>query len=445
MAFKFNQVSGSPVWTQVPVQVDQRKVVPFGSYPGANDFSGTTGTVYGEASGGSSLPLQASQTALQYADANTWVGADTNANFDADDELVFMAFDAGSQVQGANPGQPSGVVAGSGVAVQVDETRVDGGTGWVYLFRSTTLNPAAGQNYVTYNFALTSGNYKTTYKRWWVAGPPGNPETSSVVTPSYKARFTDRWKETDWQVTASGASGVDFLDAAGKIQLSPTDCATRNNKTLSEGEGAFVANIDGPVRGIRSYVGANSGPNTQRTHLMYRDREDVVFDLRVHAIPSFMDFVDYNSAASGMTYRSSTVPGGVTIDGVADTVPTALPTWEAVNGPQGTVINTMSLTSSVHAGRIARQLLPRRRHSELGRPRAGALTPPSTERRGCSSTPGSPTPTRHYTNPPASVKWVRSTTFGSPVADPSTIPAKAADFQQDVANPFLTTVTAYPG
>ena len=30
-----------------------------------------------------------------------------------------------------------------------------------------------------------------------------------------------------------------------------------------------------------------------------------------------------------------------------------------------------------------------------------------------------------YTNPPASVKWVRSTTFGSPVADPSTIPAKA--------------------
>ena len=95
------------------------------------------------------MPLQASQTALQYVDANTWVGADTNANFDADDELVFMAFDAGSQVQGANPGQPSGVVAGSGVAVQVQETRVDGGTGWVYLFRSTTLNPAAGQNYVT--------------------------------------------------------------------------------------------------------------------------------------------------------------------------------------------------------------------------------------------------------------------------------------------------------
>ena len=83
-----------------------------------------------------------------------------------------------------------------------------------------------------------------------------------------------------------------------------------------------MANIDGPVRGIRSYVGANSGPNTQRTHLMYRDREDVVFDLRVHAIPSFMDFIDYNSAACGMTYRSSTVPGGVTINGVDDTVPT---------------------------------------------------------------------------------------------------------------------------
>ena len=65
-------------------------------------------------------------------------------------------------------------------------------------------------------------------------------------------------------------------------------------------------------------MGANSGPLTQRTHLMYRDREDVITDLRVHSIPGIMDFVDYSAAASGMTYRSSTLPGGATIAGHLD-------------------------------------------------------------------------------------------------------------------------------
>ena len=89
------------------------------------------------------------------------------------------------------------------------------------------------------------------------------------------------------------------------------------------------------MRAIRSYVGANSGPLTQRTHLMYRERTDVVTDLRVHAIPAIMDFLDYSAAAQGMTYRSSTLPGGVAIDGVQDAVPGSFPTWEAANGAPG--------------------------------------------------------------------------------------------------------------
>ena len=144
-----------------------------------------------------------------------------------------MAFDAGGQVQGANPGVPPGVVPGSGVGVKVQEG--GGGLGWVYLYvRSGSLDPAAGKNYVTYNFSLNSGSYKTTYKRWWVAGPPGNPETSSVVTPNYQIKFTDRWKETEWKVKASGASGVDFLDAA-KLKINPNDCI-RSNQTAAEGK-----------------------------------------------------------------------------------------------------------------------------------------------------------------------------------------------------------------
>ena len=65
-----------------------------------------------------------------------------------------------------------------------------------------------------------------------------------------------------------------------------------------------MTNKLGPVRAIRSYVGANSGPSTQRTHVFYDRREDIRTDLRVHSIGSIVDFMDYSSVAIGMTYRN---------------------------------------------------------------------------------------------------------------------------------------------
>jgi hypothetical protein len=332
VAFRHTTVDETRTWTQIPVQIDERKVVPFGSQPANNTTAGTTGTVYGSGSGGPS--------ALQYADPNTWVGADGDATFDDDDELVFMAEDAGGVVPNDAPKEPAGVVPGSGVRVEINQP-ADQRKGWVYLFRSAgSLTPDAGQDYVDYDFVLTSGNYKTTYKR--ADGP--NPETSRVTTDSYEIRFTDRWMETSWKVLAGSATGVDILDG-NKNQFATSTCG-RSNYTFLDAEGAFVANIDGPVRAIRSYVGANSGPLTQRTHLLYRDREDVITDLRVHSIPGVMDFLDYSAAASSMTYRSSSVPDGVTIDGIDDDVPATLPSWEAVDGPQGRVVTVGTVESS---------------------------------------------------------------------------------------------------
>ena len=51
---------------------------------------------------------------------------------------------------------------------------------------------------------------------------------------------------------------------------------------------------------------------------MYRNHEEIRTDLRVHAIPAVMDYIDYSDAALGMSYRSSIVPSGVTIDRLAD-------------------------------------------------------------------------------------------------------------------------------
>ena len=138
-------------------------------------------------------------TSLQYADPNTFVGADPDPTFDADDELVFMSTDAGGKPRPDDPVEPVGVVPGSGVQVLVEDPIDEGKRGWLYLFRSGgTLEPSAGADYVDYDFNLTSGNYKTTYKR--ADGP--NPETSIVTTPNYRIGFTDRWIENQWRIDA---------------------------------------------------------------------------------------------------------------------------------------------------------------------------------------------------------------------------------------------------
>ncbi len=126
---------------------------------------------------------------------------------------------------------------------------------------------------------------------------------------------------------------MDILDRA-KARLAPGNCG-RSEDTFNAGEGAFIANKSGPVRAIRSYIGANSGPVTQREHVFYERREDVRTFLRVHAVPGPLDYFDYSAAASGMTYKNTNNTGGVTINGTPDSVTAGPLTWESVDGPQG--------------------------------------------------------------------------------------------------------------
>ncbi len=327
VGFRWDAAAGT--WVQIPIQVDQRVVVGFGSPPQNNSTAGVTGTVYG--SGGQDV------TALQYADPSTFVGADSDPLFDADDELVFMARDAGPQAP-ATATAPAGT-AGPGLAIALEDP--DGGTpGYVYLFTGTAgADPSAGEDYVDYQFSLDSGDYKTTYKR--ADGP--NPESSTVTTYAYTAGMADRWMTTD--LTLASGTGVDILDGL-KARFGFNTCG-RSNATFANAHGAFAANIDGPVRAIRSYIGANSGPLTQETVVFYADRIEVTTNLRVHAIPSIMSFFDWSSAAIGMEYGSSELAAPVTIDGDPDTVSAAIPEWEYVSGPQGVLSMHNEVTTSI--------------------------------------------------------------------------------------------------
>jgi hypothetical protein len=230
----------------------------------------------------------------------------------------------------------------TGVRVRASDP-LTGAIGYFYLFRrsGTTLAPGMGHHNVTYTFSLNSGSYKTTYNV--DAGP--NPENSAVATASYTRHFGDRWLDDVITVKAGSATRADIVDRH-KALFAPGNC-TRSEDTFDSGEGAFIANVVGPLRAIRSYIGANSGPYTERTQIFYDQREDIVTDLRVHPIPSVMDFWDYSPAASGMIYTNDRNPGGVVIDGSPDTVASGAPLWEKVGGPQGTVTHVERLVTNI--------------------------------------------------------------------------------------------------
>jgi hypothetical protein len=300
-------------WAQVPVQVDERKDTRMHQ-------------VYG---------LPASQTFYSssidvpvnvYADATTFTGPDTDPGLDADDEVVFMARDAGGPA--GDRAAPAGTTGGA-VEVQVTDPLDDAAVGYVYLFAGDgSLDPSAGRSYVDYDFDLLSGDYRSTYER--TDGP--NPEDSTVTGASYTAHFSDRWTLDGLTVTGGDRPGVDLID---RVKWDIPILCIRNENTFNDEEGAFVVNKSGPVRALRSYVGANSGPNTQNTHAFYDTSVDTTVDLRVHGIPQVGSHIDFSRAAVGMTLRDPAVPGGVRIDGVPEAPPAVTPSWWTVLGAQG--------------------------------------------------------------------------------------------------------------
>jgi hypothetical protein len=307
-------------WLRIPVQIDERAVVDFG-------------TIYGSDPSG--------YTVLTYTDTSTFTGPDPDTTFDLDDELVLMVKDAGPEASAS--AEPGGAISGSGVELTITHS-LSADTAYAYLFVSDgSIGQWTGPHPVAYTFTLLSGDYKTTYNT--MAGP--NPEDTDIVTAAYAVHFSDRWIRDEMTVTKGGATGIDILDRHRSL-FAPGDCA-RSEDTFSAGEGAFIINREGPVRALRGYVGCNSGPTTYRIHAFYEEREDILTALRVHAIKGIIDFYDYSPQAAGMTYYNDLNMSGVTIDGNPDTVVPGEVTWDMVTGTQGTVVHTLAINTDIPA------------------------------------------------------------------------------------------------
>lgn len=301
-------------WQQIPVQVDQRKSVDL-----RQAYNNLTSR---------SLPT------VTYADPNTWIGPDDNPNIDADDEIAFMVKDMGV-LPPIGPA-PLHTIPTSGVQISATDP-LTGATSYTVLFQSDgTLDPGAGQQYVTYQFVLLSGSYKTTFNL--SRGP--NLENSVITTPVYSHHFGDRWLDDQLHILG----GPDLLDRH-KEQFAPGDCQ-RTEDVFDAGEGAFIVNKSGPVRAIRAYIGSDSGPFTERDHFFYANRQDIITYLRVHPISGIVDYFDYAPAANGMHYYDNANINGVLIDGVPDSVAASMQQWELVTGSQGSIAQSFQIQTN---------------------------------------------------------------------------------------------------
>jgi len=350
-------------WHQIPVQVDERDLVS----PGVIQHLPTS--AYPKLSG-TSTPYKIlvytppPTTTAGYTTWSTYTPPDGDPTLDANDEISFLASDAGRTTDAA---APPGVDATSRTPLHLTDP-IDGHTGTVYLFTSATLTGgSAGTTAVHYTFSLDSGDYRATYRIGPSALAPNNangpnPEHSTVDTPFYSLGFSDRWLNDALTIRQSGSSGADLLDRSKYFATKASCGRTEDTFDATLGyTGEFVVNLSGPVRAIRSVMGANSFTYTVLTDVFYPNRQDSTIELRGHAgMPGFGSADDLTTGLAGMTY-SDPANTGVPIDGTPDafTPITAAsgsalpPSWQVVSGPAGTMITTHSLTTDITGLEVA--------------------------------------------------------------------------------------------
>lgn len=330
-------------WEQVPIQIDERVLKDVAA---PYDGQGCTSP--------SNFPI--AWDYLYYADPNTGVGSDTNPNFDADDELVFMQFDTGIRFTGTDC--PANVETNSIFELAVQDPINNAITGYLYLFEQDgTLDQAAGKDYVDYNFSLSSGQPLSNYPicenntECPNGGQTGQCENTTLSTSEYEVGVSSRWVEDVLRIKSGNSTQMDILDRHQGF-IAPGFC-NRTEETFSRGRGPIVNSIDGPVRAIRTVMGSNSGTFNQLTALFTKYRTEYSLDFRVHNFSGalcagFVDAFDFDTQATGMTYFNDKYPAGVPIDGSADLLTNvALSDWDLVSGPHGSIAATFTFDTDI--------------------------------------------------------------------------------------------------
>lgn len=228
---------------------------------------------------------------------------------DDNDELVFMAKDAGQIATTTDWPSDTQALANPRVEVEVNDPLSPADKGWAYLYRSTTLaiDPTS---YITWNESL-----------------------QTVTALSYTASFTDTFVGLA-DVTVNG-NGVDILDRqktrvdTSIINLDEEDLAGLIDPTVT-------ISVVGPVRGVD-----NSGALNISIYGTRFD-SDVSFDTSISPIPvqSVRNSLDLNDpGTTGITNYFNSNGVSATIDGNNDVVgATPRVDWFQVSGAAGGMV-----------------------------------------------------------------------------------------------------------
>jgi hypothetical protein len=233
------------------------------------------------------------------------VAKDPVPGLDHNDELAFMAADAG-------PAAPAGAPTPPGIA-ELKRVTV-GDVGFVYLARSSgKRRPGfdATNGYVRYERDASADVYafsQSTYDDYGNAkvgtycDENGTPigegrrrprDTATVATDRYRFRYDGRWLMTRIEISGDrgqtyGPDLVDRFKARAFAQDPESEtpcCGYEEEDTNWGGSSVLLGEKVGPVRAIRETWGADSGTNVIRRETFYREEMRQKTWLRVHVIP----------------------------------------------------------------------------------------------------------------------------------------------------------------
>ena len=189
---------------------------------------------------------------------------------------------------------------------------------------------------------LTLARSSMSYVAWDAAA------TSDIGSSRFDLGFTDRWLLTGYAVESPCGSGEPLLDRVkGRAGLSPQQA---ESEEIWNTGSTYLGGIAGPVRAIRYVQGAASGVNTILRDIVYRGYWERSINLRVHSISGVWFYFDL-LPVTGTTFYSSTVTGGVAVDGQTDSsVGTTIPSWTIFTGPAGGLAAMYTVAPSPFVG-----------------------------------------------------------------------------------------------
>ncbi|MFA5938255.1 MAG: hypothetical protein WC809_02775 [Sinimarinibacterium sp.] len=349
-------------WVEIPVQVDER--APYFLANGNSDFSIYSGTdpettyvwdteAWAMTRGDCSKAYDNNGEDDGVSEGLPGPTADPVPGLDADDEIVFMAADAGAMAPAGS--RPEGVRADPGQQIVLADPLDAATQRHVYLFLKDGGSSFKTQRYVRYqrdvnadewidrNFFRDDDPEKLgTSNTGYGANLDGKVCVASldayygddsqcsldvasgkylclstdrfprdgltVSTDAYRWKASGRWMVRELNVARPGQPGVygpDLVDRwkGRAFQQSPDSVVSlvgfEDEQVNWEANASLLGERCGPVRCIREVWGADSGTNVTKTETFYRDAIAYRYHVRVHPIPpdGLYTSWDYNRSA----------------------------------------------------------------------------------------------------------------------------------------------------